>query len=109
MVAISANKAKILERMGRYKEACGVYNEVVGLRDSLSSHRYAEKVGELEVQYGLDKAERDKALLLAQKRQNSLYFALTILLLAVIAVVYLWRNLLRIKRASGSSGISWVR
>ena len=50
-----------------------------------------------EVQYGLDKAERDKALLLAQKRQNSLYFALTILLLAVIAVVYLWRNLLRIK------------
>jgi hypothetical protein len=49
------------------------------------------------VQYGLDKAERDKALLLAQKRQNSLYFALTILLLAVIAVVYLWRNLLRIK------------
>lgn len=97
LVAISANKAKILERMGRYKEACGVYNEVVGLRDSLSSHRYAEKVGELEVQYGLDKAERDKALLLAQKRQNSLYFALTILLLAVIAVVYLWRNLLRIK------------
>ena len=83
--------------MGRYKEACGVYNEVVGLRDSLSSHRYAEKVGGLEVQYGLDKAERDKALLLAQKRQNSLYFALTILLLAVIAVVYLWRNLLRIK------------
>ena len=83
--------------MGRYKEACGVYNEVVGLRDSLSSHRYAEKVGELEVQYGLDKAERDKALLLAQKRQNSLYFALTILLLAVIAVVYLWRNLLHIK------------
>lgn len=54
-------------------------------------------MGELEVQYGLDKAERDKALLLAQKRQNSLYFALTILLLAVIAVVYLWRNLLRIK------------
>ena len=38
-----------------------------------------------------------KALLLAQKRQNSLYFALTILLLAIIAVVYLWRNLLRIK------------
>lgn len=75
LVTISANKAKILERMGRYKEACGVYNEVVGLRDSLSSHRYAEKVGELEVQYGLDKAERDKALLLAQKRQNSLYFA----------------------------------
>lgn len=36
-------------------------------------------------------------MLLAQKRQNSLYFALTILLLAVIAVVYLWRNLLRIK------------
>ena len=97
LVTIYANKAKILERMGRYKEACGVYNEVVGLRDSLSSHRYAEKVGELEVQYGLDKAERDKALLLAQKRQNSLYFALTILLLAVIAVVYLWRNLLRIK------------
>ena len=30
LVAISANKAKILERMGRYKEACGVYNEVVG-------------------------------------------------------------------------------
>lgn len=28
LVAISANKAKILERMGRYKEACGVYNEV---------------------------------------------------------------------------------
>lgn len=54
-------------------------------------------MGELEVQYGLDKAERDKALLLAQKRQNSLYFALTILLLAIIAVVYLWRNLLRIK------------
>ena len=42
LVAISANKAKILERMGRYKEACGVYNEVVGLRDSLSSHRSHE-------------------------------------------------------------------
>lgn len=97
LVTICSNRAKILERMGRYKEACGVYNDVIGLRDSLSSHRYAEKVGELEVQYGLDKAERDKALLLAEKRQNSLYFALIILILAIVAVVYLWRNLLHIK------------
>lgn len=92
------NRARLLERMGRFREACGVYNEVIALRDSLSSHKYAEKVGELEVQYGLDKAERDKALLLAQKRQNTLYFALTILLLAICAVVYLWRNLRRIER-----------
>ena len=98
LAALYGSRARFYERMGRYREACGVYNEVIALRDSLSSHKYAEKVGELEVQYGLDKAERDKALLLAQKRQNTLYFALVILLLAIGAVVYLWRNLRSIER-----------
>lgn len=109
LATICGSRAKLLEHLGRYKEACGVYNEVIGLRDSLSSHKYAEKVGELEVQYGLDKSERDKALLLAEKRQNSLYFALTILVLAIIAVVYLWRNLLRIKRLQHNLSIESQR
>lgn len=98
LVGMYDRRAKLLERLGRYREACGVYNEMVVLRDSLSSHEYAEKVGELEVRYGLDKVERDRALILAQKRKNSLWFVATILLLAIGVVIYLWRNLRRIER-----------
>lgn len=98
LVGMYDRRARLLQHMGRYKDACGVYDGMIALRDSLSSYEYNEKVGELEVQYGLDKAERDKALLLAEKRQNTLYFGAIILLLAVAAIVYLWRNLLHIKR-----------
>lgn len=98
LVGMYKRKAHLYEEMGRYKDACGVYNEMGALRDSLSRHEYAEKVGELEVKYGLDKAERDKAVLLAQKRQNSLYFAVVILLIALAGMAYLWWNLQHIKR-----------
>lgn len=91
-------RAQLFERMGRYKEACGAYNDVISVRDSLSAQQYAQRVGELEVQYGLDKAERDRALLLAQKRRNMLWFIAVILAFAIVAVVYLWRNLAHIKR-----------
>lgn len=91
-------RASLLEKQGRYRDACGVYNQTLALRDSLSSYEYAQKVGELEVRYGLDKAERDKALLLAQKRQNTLYFAVVILLIAFAAVIYQAWNIRRIKR-----------
>lgn len=91
-------KAKLFERMGRYREACEVYNEQIALRDSLSKHRYDQKIGELEVQYNLEKIERDRASILAQKRKISLWFAFVIIVLALVAVVYLWRNLIRIKR-----------
>lgn len=97
LVGMYHKRAHLLQKQQRYEEACDVYDEILTLRDSLASYEYAQKVGELEVQYGLDKAERDKALLLAQKRQNSLYFAIVILLMAVAAVIYLWRNLRRIE------------
>lgn len=90
-------RAQFYERMGHYKEACRAYSDVIGVRDSLSSQQYARRVGELEVRYGLDKAERDRALLLAQKRRNMLWFIAVILVFAIIAVVYLWRNLSHIK------------
>ena len=92
-----ARRANLYERMGRYKEAGGAYREVIAVRDSLASLQYAQRVGELEVQYGLDKVERDRALLLAQKRRNLLWFIAVILAIAIVAVVYLWRNLTRIK------------
>lgn len=98
LAGLYGKRAQLLEKVGRYRDACGVYAETLALRDSLSSQEYAQKVGEMEVQYGLEKAERDKALLLAQKRQNSLYFAAIILLLAAAAIVYLWCNLRRIER-----------
>ena len=92
-----ARRANLYERMGRYKEAGGAYREVIAVRDSLASLQYAQRVGELEVQYGLDKVERDRALLLAQKRRNLLWFIAVILAIAIVAVVYMWRNLTRIK------------
>ena len=91
-------RAKLYERMGRYKEACGAYNDLIALQDSLASHQYNQKVGELEVQYGLDKVERDRALLLAQKRQNTIWFIVVILVIAIAAVIHLWRSLAHIKR-----------
>lgn len=98
LVGMYRRRANLCEHMGKYEDACTAYNMVTGLRDSLPAREYAQKISELEVRYGLDKAERDKALLLAQKRQNTLYFGALLLLLAVAAIVYLWRNLLRIKR-----------
>lgn len=98
LVGMYSRRAKLLERQDRYKEACRVYDEILVLRDSLSSDKYAQKVGELEVRYGLDKAEQDKVLLLAQKRQNSLYFALVILAIILAAMIYQTWNLRRIKR-----------
>lgn len=98
-------KAKLLEHMGRYRDACEVYNELIALRDSLSKHQYDQKIGELEVQYNLEKVERDRVLILAQKRKISLWFAIVIVFLSLIAVVYLWRNLTRIKRLQRDLGI----
>ena len=91
-------RARLYERMGHYRDACGAYNDLIALQDSLSSHQYNQKVGELEVQYGLDKVERDRALLLAQKRQNTIWFIVVILVIAIAVVIYLWRNLAHIKR-----------
>lgn len=98
LAGLYGKRARLLEAMGRYRDACGVYAETLALRDSLASQQYDRKVGEMEVLYGLEKAERDKALLLAQKRVNSLYFAAVLLLLAAAAIVYLWHNLRRIER-----------
>lgn len=98
LTGMYARRAKLYERMGRYKEASGAYSELVALSDSLATLQYNKRIGELEVQYGLDKAERDRAVLLAQKRQNTLWFILVILVIAVIALIYLWRNLAHIKR-----------
>lgn len=97
LTGMYARRAKLYERMERYKEASGAYSELVALSDSLATLQYNKRIGELEVQYGLDKAERDRAVLLAQKRQNTLWFILVILVIAVIALVYLWRNLAHIK------------
>lgn len=98
LTGMYSRRAKLYERMGRYKEASSAYSELVALSDSLAALQYSQRVGELEVQYGLDKAERDRALLLAQKRQNTMWFILVILLIAIIALIYLWRNLAHIKR-----------
>lgn len=98
LTGMYSRRAKLYERMGRYKEASGAYSELVALSDSLAALQYSQRVGELEVQYGLDKAERDSALLLAQKRQNTMWFILVILVIAIIALIYLWRNLAHIKR-----------
>ncbi len=91
-------KARLLEGMGRYEEACRVYGELISMRDSLATHKYTEKISELEVRYGLEKVEHDRAAILAQKRKNSLWFILVILVIALAGVIYLWRSLQHVKR-----------
>lgn len=98
LVAMYDRRARLLKKLGKYEDACNVYGELIAMRDSLATNKYAERVGELEVQYGLEKVERDRAMILAQKRKNSLYFTLVILFIAVAGVIYLWRNLLHVKR-----------
>lgn len=98
LVGMYRRRAKLCEQMGQYKDACAAYNMVTVLRDSLPAREYAQKISELEVRYGLDKAERDRALILVQKRQNTLWFIGVVLVIAIVAVIYLWRNLVHIKR-----------
>lgn len=91
-------RAKLLEKKGHYREACRVYGELIDMRDSLAENRYTEKVGELEVRYGLEKVEHERATLLAQKRKVTLYFIVVVLLLALLAVIHLWLSLRHVKR-----------
>lgn len=98
LVGMYKRRAKLCERMGYYKDACAAHNMVTLLRDSLPAREYAQKISELEVRYGLDKVEHDRALILAQKRQNTLWFIGVVLIIAIVAVIYLWRNLVHIKR-----------
>ena len=98
LAAMYDRKARLLEKTGRYREACAVYGDLIAMRDSLATHKYTEKISELEVRYGLEKVERDRATIQAQKRKNSLYFTLVILFITVAWMIYLWRNLLRVKR-----------
>ena len=98
LVGMYKRRARLCERMGQYREACRAYNTMTALRDSLPARDYAQKISEMEVRYGLDKVERDRALILAQKRQNTLWFIGVILLIAIVVLIFLWRNLLHIKR-----------
>lgn len=98
LLGMYKRRARLCEHMGQYRDACAAYNTMTALRDSLPAREYAQKISEMEVRYGLDKVERDRALILAQKRQNTLWFIGVVLLIAIVVLIFLWRNLMHIKR-----------
>ncbi len=91
------DRANILYRWGKYKEASETYAKAINLKDSLIEKEYMGKVSEMRVKHDVDKLELDNLTLLAEKRKNTLYFLFILIVIAIAISVYLYLNLRKVK------------
>lgn len=77
------NKASILEKMGKYKEAYQLYGKVDVLNDSLDRIRYSSQIDTLHVNYWVDQLQLE-----TEARYSRLLTWITLLsLLALITII----------------------
>ena len=90
-------KGRLLCKLGRGEEGSGTYEQVIDLRDSLRSEKFAEQLADLRTQY-----ETDKYIIEKVRNRNYFLFALGCCILLTLVLggyVYYNRLILRKNRA----------
>lgn len=92
------DRADILRRWGKYKEACDAYAKAGKVQDTLIEQEYVGKVSEMRVKHDVDKLELANVTLLAEKRKARLYYAFCFIIIAIFISIYLYLSLKKVTR-----------
>ena len=73
------DKAQLLKRNRRYKEACDAYIKAMALSDSLTKLEYSERVEDMRQIHNINRLRLESTQLLARSRYNFFLFSFVIL------------------------------
>lgn len=94
---LTFEKSRLLERVGRTEEACLLFQQMNGLKDSLNIKSYVRQVNELRADYQVSLMERENRAQKNQLLQSILAFVTILLTVGIILMIYFRRSNLQIK------------
>ncbi len=92
------DKARLLKRNRRYKEACDAYIKAMALSDSLTKLEYSERVEDMRQIHNINRLRLESTQLLARSRYNFFLFSFVILCIALGCSIYYYRNWKKTKK-----------
>ena len=96
LIRVKKQRAQIMEQLGRFREAAGLYNEIYTINDSINSHDTKSKLAEMNTKFDLGE------LRIKEERARTLYaiaIASIIVLALAIFTFFRMRSAKRLKVA----------
>ena len=105
-------KAQCLEQLGRFSDACKVYQEYAHVNDSVRSAELDDQLSKYTVQFEVNKLERDKLELKAEVNKNRFIASLAIgglLLILLITITYYYLRTLKMNKELDAANKAVIR
>lgn len=105
-------KARFMEQMDRFEEACDVYKSYALINDSVRSAELDDQLSKYTVQFEVDKLERDKLELRAEVNRNLFITSVVVgglVLILLVVITYYYLRTLTMNRKLDAANKAVVR